>query len=448
MEILPSDEAVFKALIRVRADEPNLGIAKVHAKIKSLEPTWSLSLNRLRSIARSNASSLPETSLVIPENVKPKLYVQYTVSSPVPNLAMPPAVAVFNSSTRGKGLEITQAIPEATVIWTEPALVLIPPVSLAQLIPTGKACSFCAKPLGATSAIIVSCTTCSGRWCSSRCRKADKLHKALRHGQYAAEWVAIEQFASENQWSAVYIYAYVLAASVFEVIDDPNGRHPIKAGIDGLAKIGQDIRQKADPQYEQNIFMGEQFEIMWREGYSVICKFFAHFLKPSYEDFLYGIGMVNINNLDGSIYLFQSHLNHSCEPSVDVKIVGRTAGIKVIARRALAVAEELTTTYVDLKQDLDTRRKLLLEGWGFWCTCSRCIREETGGEVSIQADANEKDSVDTEITDVVADLAVSKKKKKESKSKSKSKSKKKVAEPERTRKKSVTFDETVVQIEI
>ncbi|KAK9366037.1 hypothetical protein V1509DRAFT_631071 [Lipomyces kononenkoae] len=454
MEKNPTEDEVVQIVLDIKKSEPELGIAKLHARIKSLEPAWALSVNRLRSIMRSHSlTDVPlkgTTSLsgaTIPEEFRDRLYVSETVSHLISDLSLPPLIEVFNSKQRGKGLQVSsklpkpESIPEGAVLWTEPALVLIPPISLVGLIPTGKACSYCARPLVSMSSLIASCSTCSGRWCSTRCRKLDKLHKHIRHGKYTSEWGAIEQFAVENEWSAFYQYAYALAAVTFEDHDGGQSSKPIKEGVEGLAKIRQDIRQKADPQYKNNIFLGEELDILWQEGYKVLCKFFAHLSIPSYEEYLSGIGMVNINNLDGSIYLLQSHLNHSCEPSVDVKIVGRTAGVKVTAKRQLHPDEELTTTYVDLKKDVTFRRQKLLEGWGFWCTCSRCMREQ---DLTLRDDATGLSTKDNSDAKLTADAEDGSKKKK----KAKSKSKQKMPEPARVRKKSVTFDDNVVQIEI
>ncbi|KAK9486512.1 hypothetical protein V1527DRAFT_463510 [Lipomyces starkeyi] len=454
MDKNPTEDEVLQFVLDIKKSEPELGIVKLHARIKSEEPTWVLSINRLKSILRSH--SLKHTSstatsndndATIEDQFRNRLYISQTVSSPIADLSLPPAIEVFNSQSRGKGLQVssklpkTESIPEGTVLWTEPALVLIPPISLVGLIPTGKACSYCARPLVSMSSLIASCSICSGRWCSSRCRRMDKLHKYIRHGKYTSEWSAIEQFAVENEWSAFYQYAYTLAAATFDDQDeDPSSKHTVREGVDGLARIRQDIRQKADPQYEKDLFLGEQLEILWQEGYKVLCKFFSHLSTPSYEEYLSGIGMVNINNLDGSIYLLQSHLNHSCEPSVDVKIVGRTAGVKITAKRQLRPDEELTTTYVDLKKDVTFRRQKLLEGWGFWCTCPRCMREQHGKLYDSPTEPSSKDNVFTKPT---VDADGSKKKKK-----AKGKSKKKISESVRVRKKSVTFDDNVVQIEI
>ncbi|KAK9464546.1 hypothetical protein V1512DRAFT_268006 [Lipomyces arxii] len=444
MDRNPTENEIAQIVLQIKESAPHLGVAKVLAKIKSIEPTWSLSLSRLKTVLKSNSASQNDPKAFIPDDVKPRLYVSQTTSAPVPNLELPPSVEVFSSTTRGKGLEVSsklgsEIIAEETVLWTEPALVLIPPLSLVGLIPTGKACSFCARPITSVSTLVASCPTCSGKWCTTRCRKLDKLHKHIRHGKYAPEWAAIEAFAIQNEWSACFLYAYCLAASTFEELDeDKSGKHMITNGVNGLAKIRQDVRQQADPKFESTMFMSDQFDILWESGYGVIAKFFDHYSPPSYGEFLEGIGMVNINSLDGSIYLIQSHLNHSCEPNVNVKIVGRTAGVKVSAKRALHAKEELTTTYVDLKGNLSTRRQRLLEGWGFWCTCPRCVREE-------------RDLALPEITNlhitppgVTIETELSREDARKRKKKSKGKQKQQELPG---RKKSVSFDETIVEID-
>ncbi|KAK9450977.1 uncharacterized protein V1518DRAFT_412217 [Limtongia smithiae] len=447
--ISPSEEDILAAALKQRETEPGLAVAKLHARIKADNPTWTLSLNRLKAILRQHAATMAPPYANVPEEFRSKLYVGDTLSVPVPDLELPSFVEVFTSADRGgKGLQVTARtpiVPKDTLIWTEPALVLIPPLSLVGKVATGFACSYCARPIVSSSTLAVQCTTCAGKWCSSRCRKLDTLHKNIRHGRFATEWAAIEQYAIENEWSAVLLYAYCLAAVQFDVTPADTAAAPktsVAVGINSLAKVRQDVRQRADPQMQSNIFLGDHLDMLWQEGYSVICRFFTHFSAPTYEEFLYGIGMVNINSRDGSIYLVQSHLNHSCEPSVDVKTVGRTAGIKVLAKRDLAPGEELTTNYIDLSKDLDARRKELLEGWGFWCTCTRCTREERGITVLPEIIA-------PTTTPTVPVDALSSKPAKTKPKKGKQKPKKKVVEEAiRTRKKSVTFDETVIQIEI
>ena len=71
-------------------------------------------------------------------------------------------------------------------------------------------------------------------------------------------------------------------------------------------------------------------------------------------------------------------MNHSCSPNVSVRHLDqRTAlsRITVIAKRNIAVGEELVVTYVDPSLGVRERRSQLV-AWGFGqCDCERCIEQ-------------------------------------------------------------------------
>jgi hypothetical protein len=81
----------------------------------------------------------------------------------------------------------------------------------------------------------------------------------------------------------------------------------------------------------------------------------------------------------GGLYTLHSHMNHSCSPNVSVRHLDhRTAlsRITVIAKRNIAVGEELVVTYVDPSLGVRERRSQLV-AWGFGqCDCERCRVEE------------------------------------------------------------------------
>ena len=80
--------------------------------------------------------------------------------------------------------------------------------------------------------------------------------------------------------------------------------------------------------------------------------------------------------------MLHSHLNHSCNPNISVRHLDqRTAlsRITVIAKRDIAVGEELVITYVDPSLAVRERRSQL-GAWGFGqCDCERCVEEENEG---------------------------------------------------------------------
>jgi hypothetical protein len=83
----------------------------------------------------------------------------------------------------------------------------------------------------------------------------------------------------------------------------------------------------------------------------------------------------------GGLYTLHSHLNHSCDPNISVRHLDqRTAlsRITVIAKREIAVGEELVITYVDPSLAVRERRSQL-GAWGFGqCDCGRCTEEKEG----------------------------------------------------------------------
>jgi len=83
----------------------------------------------------------------------------------------------------------------------------------------------------------------------------------------------------------------------------------------------------------------------------------------------------------GGLYTLHSHLNHSCIPNISVRHLDqRTAlsRITIIAKRDIAVGEELVITYVDPSLGVRERRSQL-GAWGFGqCGCERCVEEDKG----------------------------------------------------------------------
>ena len=85
----------------------------------------------------------------------------------------------------------------------------------------------------------------------------------------------------------------------------------------------------------------------------------------------------------GGLYTLHSHLNHNCRPNVSVRHLDQRTSlsrIAIVAKRDIAVGEELLVTYVDPSLSV-RRRRLQLGAWGFGeCACERCMEEEKDPE--------------------------------------------------------------------
>jgi len=79
-------------------------------------------------------------------------------------------------------------------------------------------------------------------------------------------------------------------------------------------------------------------------------------------------------NLGSAMYPSASYFNHSCDPNVEKVREGRV--VRFVTSRDVQEGEELCISYGHTERELEERRKVLKEWWGFDCDCSRCTREQ------------------------------------------------------------------------
>lgn len=367
MSTVPNDREIVQAVVDIwRKDKATekLGAAKLTGLVKLTHSDWQLSEKRVKTVLKAANLGL---------NQEKFCYAGSIMSHATPGLDMPEKVTLNIAKNRGKGLYAKKDIKKDEELWNEQAFLLVPPLEHVGIMRKGMGCAFCSRPFQSHNG--VECPSCAAKWCDNQCKKKDVTHVAMwhesRHGKVTrVEWRAFEDFCVENGWMALY----ALGLLWLRVIRDPK-KDEVQKQMMAFARVGQDERHKAVEQ-SNSLFASEQSEVLWKKGYEMLDKLLLD-TEFSYEkDFLPGLGMFNINNVDGNMYLTQSHLNHSCEPNVDVKNVGRTQGISVRAKRDIKTGEELFTTYVNPEHQLDDRRYNLRVNWGFNCNCTRCKREE------------------------------------------------------------------------
>ncbi|CAN6606064.1 histone-lysine N-methyltransferase Set5p [Trichomonascus vanleenenianus] len=379
-EYSPHEREVIGTVLHLWNDTPaleTLSATKLLQVIKFQHPTWSLSEKRLKTILKQH-SLTPQAS-----TSDQFTYVKQTRSKPMPGLEMPKGVKLQTTKARGKGLYATKVIPEGDLLWEEEPLLVVPPVDNVTLMRKALACAYCGRTFRLASS---ECPQCAAKWCSPKCKKMDTstIHAALWHDSKhtkvdLSKWVRYEEFCLENDgWAAAYAYGR-MAVSTLKSHSKP-GEISLKDKLDALAEVRQDIRQQAVGQATTSLggggLVGEQHEALWHKGHELLQDAVKSAADISYEEYLYGLGRYNMNNVDGNIYALHSHLNHSCEPNAKVDVVSRTSGIKVVALRDISANEELTVTYVNPSDPLNKRRNELRVNWGFICMCPRCKREE------------------------------------------------------------------------
>ncbi|CAE8646434.1 unnamed protein product, partial [Polarella glacialis] len=71
-----------------------------------------------------------------------------------------------------------------------------------------------------------------------------------------------------------------------------------------------------------------------------------------------------------------ARMNHSCAPNMKIEFPSNSACLTATSILNVAAGEELCISYIDQEADVQTRRRRLLE-YGFTCSCSRCLEEDS-----------------------------------------------------------------------
>ena len=75
-----------------------------------------------------------------------------------------------------------------------------------------------------------------------------------------------------------------------------------------------------------------------------------------------------------AVCLDLSRLNHSCNANCDYSWNQREKQMEVYAQTAIAEGEELSISYIDIREPRQVRQQMLQDNWQFRCCCSVCSR--------------------------------------------------------------------------
>lgn len=389
--VTPGPRQIVDDIIALWKEEPlteSLGAAKLHGAVKKRHPNWLVLEKRVRQLLKEFGLNVNLTSNQV-------CYAKDIKAHPTPtDLPLPENVQVTMTSKRGKGLYAKRPIKKGTILWEEPPLFFVPQLQSMPLVKQGQCCAYCGKVLDQkTSAKLrlgLDCQLCPMVWCLQRCKLTNLLHLALYHltGKRlidAEKFMELEDYCLQELWNALYALAHIQAQITMEKKPEA-GKLTLKDKFDSLALVSQQVRYRAvnlgagafDLMTGGALFVEEQQELLWKEGYAKFTAIFPRLSGVTYDDFLTMLGTYNINNLDLNVFMMQLHLNHNCDPNVDVSThpTDRSMPLKVVADRDIAGGEELTTTYVNPSHPIHQRQRELRVNWGFVCLCNRCKLEK------------------------------------------------------------------------
>jgi hypothetical protein len=122
---IPSEVELKAALIKLRAANPTLGIAKIHTLLLSTNPSWTVSEKRTRKLLQSEGLIVtPAGTIPRPDaRVYPSSRVIETLD--VKKWTSKVEVRYFDK-IKGKGLVAKEKIEEGQVVWKEDPFALAP----------------------------------------------------------------------------------------------------------------------------------------------------------------------------------------------------------------------------------------------------------------------------------------------------------------------------------
>ncbi|KAJ7161026.1 hypothetical protein C8R46DRAFT_1164635 [Mycena filopes] len=359
----PTDDELRDALVQLKAAHPALGIPKLHARLRTDFPSWTVSEKRVRKILAALAPPKPKPKA----DTTPHPSSQLVEGLDIAQWTQRVEVRVFDA-TKGKGLprEIYDKQLEAA------------------------ACTHCTTLFERPPTI--RCPHCPAAFCNTLCRqRADKIaHPLLCPAQNPAA-TPLLKWVRGKEWLA--LHALVRCAARL-LLANAAGEGRVEADwavVRGFAALGMEERARYS-------FRSEPDRETWKTAFGMFCRAFhrplheekngsaksgpgkltaeekrvaALLQKPlpteiekalfEYEPgFLRGLGSMSLNlEAHGGLYTLHAHLNHACTPNVSADI---------------PAGEELLITYVDPALGYGARRGEI-EAWGFTCECARCVAE-------------------------------------------------------------------------
>ncbi|WVQ94251.1 hypothetical protein IAU59_001330 [Kwoniella sp. CBS 9459] len=466
----PSDEDLQNAATVLRQSHPSLGIVKLLAQLKVDHPEWQVSEKRFRKFLLATSSSSGGDHNESASQAGPSqnsdgekiLIAQTGFDRSLDVAALAPKVKTkMFSGGKGKGLIAKEKLLGGEMIWQEEPWVVTPDPGLYPYLTSRQMCSQCfnlfERPAPPMS---VPCNYCPdahfcNRLCYAKARGSASSSSSTQIGggghhdllcpDQNKDAASLLSFIKQKGTRSLDAVARIIA--LWRGEREWGEEQKAKAIEDriwkGMARVSQKDKEAERREWE---FIGQPRLEEWRMTHLLLVKVlnpakhddnYKPFIKLltakrkakpipltkeeeerwfSFESFLELLGLVGLNQEDsGGLYALHAHLNHSCEPNVQVRNLPKdwkpppasdlpadlpppmsasnrgTNKLTMLARKTIHPGDELVISYVNQNLSRDERRTALREGYGFWCACTRCAREKKEAD-KIKARA-EKDTV-------------------------------------------------------
>ncbi|KAM6547853.1 hypothetical protein CsatB_019529 [Cannabis sativa] len=287
----------------------------------------------------------------------------------IPVQAAPPPVQVQLTESSGRGVFATRRISAGELLHTAKPLVSYPSLSTIQSV-----CYFCLKKVK-NSAVDQSPSVA---FCSEKCEEQAKSFLGV---EGKADWVDFNDYCRSHGLKypllvkrfACMVLSGATSADLLDILQpatlSPRMIAEMEEGFDML-KSAFEVAKFPD---EKMAFLTKQ----WYTGILARIRINAFRIECAgglYEDLLQAAAAsVEAEGAVGNaVYMLPSFYNHDCDPNTHIIWI-ESADAKLMALRDVEEGEELRICYIDASMDRDARQTFLSQGFGFHCTCLRCM---------------------------------------------------------------------------
>ncbi|KAF3441970.1 hypothetical protein FNV43_RR15886 [Rhamnella rubrinervis] len=255
-----------------------------------------------------------------------------------------------------------------------PALPGPPPIRVGLTESAGRVCYFCLRKLGITT----SCQSQAASFCSEECQKQSKVFHDV---EIRADWSAYDDYCRSHGLK------YPLLVKRFACMVISGGASPDLLDILQPASLSPEVISLMEEDFDllRSAFTvadipNEQVAFLTKQWYiGILARIRVNAFRVEvagglYEDLL-SSAAASIEAeaaLGNAVYMLPSFYNHDCDPNAHIIWI-ENVDARLKALRDVDAGEELRICYIDASMDRDARQTLLSQGFGFQCSCSRCL---------------------------------------------------------------------------
>lgn len=294
-----------------------------------------------------------------------------TADNESPRKPSPPPIRIGLTESAGRGVFATRRITAGELIHTAKPILSHPSLSSINNV-----CYFCLRKLKGSTSTDSRARNVS--FCSEECMKNSKRFYDV---ETSVDWFNFDEYCRIQNFKYPHLVKRLacMVVSGAASADSLDILQPASLSPEMILQVeeGFDLLQSA---FTRANIADEHLAFLTRQWYTGVLAririnaFRVELAGGLYEDLLLlAAASVEAEAAVGNaIYMLPSFYNHDCDPNAHIIWI-ENADARLKALRDVEPEEELRICYIDASMAHDARQTLLSQGFGFQCSCLRCL---------------------------------------------------------------------------